>query len=229
MLGISKRPLLRIFWFLIALVAFLWLWHSGKRLLVERGLRELTSRLRGRILTVTPSATVVVQKLQALSRLETARFVSQHLVEVKSESTWLPSFLASERLLLVAQVEVVSGIDMSEISSSDIQVSGDKVTIILPEPKIFSVKIDESGTRVFLRERGWLVFNPDKDLERQARMQAINEAKQAALREGLISFARQGAEENLRGFLRALGFKEIEIRWRSQQREVTKRGEFGNG
>lgn len=197
--------------------------------MVEHGLRELTSRLKSRILAVTPSATVVVQKLQALSRLETARFVSQHIVEVKSESTWLPSFLAGEKLLLVAQAEVVAGIDMNEISPSDIQVSGDKVTIILPEPKIFFVKIDELGTQVFLRERGWLVFNPDKDLERQARMQAINEAKQAALREGLVSFARQRAEENLRGFLHALGFKEIEIRWRSQQREITKRGEFGNG
>ncbi|MGQ9463687.1 MAG: DUF4230 domain-containing protein [Candidatus Fervidibacter sp.] len=229
MLGISKKSLLRISALLTALVAFLWLWHFGKSLLIEHGLRELTSRLKSRILTVTPSATVVVQKLQALSRLETARFVSQHLVEVKSESTWLPSFLAGEKLLLVAQVEVVSGIDMSEISPSDIQVSGVKVTIILPEPKIFSVKIDESGTRVFLRERGWLVFNLDKDLERQARMQAINEAKQAALREDLISFARQRAEENLSGFLRVLGFKEIEILWRSQQREITKRGEFGNG
>ncbi len=193
------------------------MWLSSFRL------KELTERLASRVITTTPSPTVIVERLQSLNRLETARLVSQHVIEVKSESEWLPSFLAGERLILVAQVEVVAGVDMKEISPKDIEVNGDKVAVTLPQPKIFSVKIDEAKTQVIVRERGWLVFKPDKDLEREARLQALREARAAAIKSDLLPFARQKAEENLRGFLHALGFKQVEIFWRTP--EVTKRGE----
>ena len=186
-------------------------------------LKELTERLASRVITVTPSPTVIVERLQSLDRLETARLVSQHVVEVKSESEWLPSFLVGERLILVAQVEVIAGVDMREISPKDIEVNGDKVFLTLPQPKIFSVKIDEAKTQVIAREKGWLVFNPDKNLEREARLQALREARAAAIKSDLLPFARQKAEENLRGFLHALGFKQVEILWRTP--EMTKRGE----
>ncbi len=219
---------LRLLGLLALSLAFLWLWNAAKRWLTEHGLREISARLKARVVSVTPSPTVVVQRLQALNQLETAQFVSQHVVEAKSESTWLPSFLAGERLLLVAQVEVIAGLDMKRVSPSDIEVKGDEVVVTLPPPKILSVRIDETKTRVFARERGWLVFNPDIDLEREARLQALTEARQAALRSELLPFAQQKAEENLRTFLQALGFKRVEIRWRTQD-EMAKRGEEDNG
>lgn len=219
---------LRLLGLLALSLAFLWLWNAAKRWLTEHGLREISARLKARVVSVTPSPTVVVQRLQALNQLETAQFVSQHVVEAKSESTWLPSFLAGERLLLVAQVEVIAGLDMKRVSPSDIEVKGDEVVVTLPPPKILSVRIDEAKTRVFARERGWLVFNPNIDLEREARLQALTEARQAALRSELLPFARQKAEENLRTFLQALGFKRVEIRWRTQD-EMAKRGEGDDG
>lgn len=217
-----------MFSLLILLVAFLWFWHAGKSWLSNLSLREIAARLKSRMVTVTPSSAIVIQRLQALNRLETAKMVSQHIVEASSKSTWLPSFLAGERLLLLAQVEVVAGVDLSKVLKSDIDVIGDKVAIVLPEPQILSARIDEAMTKVFAREKGWLVFNPDKNLERQARLQALSEARQAALQSGLMNFARKKAEESLRNFLHALGFKQVEIRWQTQ-REMKKEGEQGNG
>jgi len=227
-IGLQGKFGLRVLGLLVLLLASFWLWSAGKRWLVEHGLKEISNRLGARIVSVTPSPTVVVQRLQALNQLETARFVSQHLVEAKSESQWLPSFLAGERLLLVAQVEVIAGVDMKQVTVGDIEVKGDEVVLNLPPPKILSVRIDETRTQVFARERGWLVFNTDKDLEREARLQAINEARQAAVKSELLTFARQKAEENLRTFLKALGFNRIEIRWRTYD-EMVKRGEMGDG
>jgi len=214
---------LKLVGLLLLLIALLWLWNAGKMWLASFRLKELTERLASRVVTVTPSPTVIVERLQSLNRLETARLVSQHVIEVKSESEWLPSFLAGERLTLIAQVEVIAGVDMKGVSPKDVEVNGDKVVVTLPQPKIFSVKIDEAKTQVITRERGWLVFNPDKDLEREARLQALSEARLAALKSDLLPFARQKAEENLRAFLHALGFKQVEIRWRTS--EMTKRGE----
>jgi len=219
----SRKVVLKFVGLVLLLVALLWLWNAGKMWLASFRLKELTERLTSRVITVTPSPTVIVERLQSLDRLETARLVSQHVVEVKSESEWLPSFLVGERLILVAQVEVIAGVDMREISPKDIEVNGDKVFLTLPQPKIFSVKIDEAKTQVIAREKGWLVFNPDKNLEREARLQALREARAAAIKSDLLPFARQKAEENLRGFLHALGFKQVEILWRTP--EMTKRGE----
>ncbi|MFA0783005.1 MAG: hypothetical protein YYHSYBAR_001396 [Candidatus Fervidibacter sacchari] len=223
MLVRSRKVVLKFVGLVLLLVALLWLWNAGKMWLASFRLKELTERLTSRVITVTPSPTVIVERLQSLDRLETARLVSQHVVEVKSESEWLPSFLVGERLILVAQVEVIAGVDMREISPKDIEVNGDKVFLTLPQPKIFSVKIDEAKTQVIAREKGWLVFNPDKNLEREARLQALREARAAAIKSDLLPFARQKAEENLRGFLHALGFKQVEILWRTP--EMTKRGE----
>ncbi|MCS7187379.1 MAG: DUF4230 domain-containing protein [Armatimonadota bacterium] len=228
MVSLKSKLGLRILGLLVLFLAALWLWNAGKRWLAEHGLREIYDRLGARIVSVTPSPTVVVQRLQALNRLETARFISQHVVEAKSESPWLPSFLAGERLLLVAQVEVIAGLDMKRISPDDIEVKGDEVVVTLPPPKILSIRIDESKTQVFAREKGWLVFNPNKDLEREARLQALNEARRAAMESQLLPFARQKAEENLKTFLQTLGFKRVEIRWRTYD-ETAKRGEVGNG
>lgn len=228
MVRLKSKLGLRILGLSVLFLAALWLWNAGRRWLAEHGLKEIYDRLGARIVSVTPSPTVVVQRLQALNRLETARFISQHVVEAKSESPWLPSFLAGERLLLVAQVEVIAGLDMKRISTEDIEVKGDEVVVTLPPPKILSIRIDESKTQVFAREKGWLVFNPDKDLEREARLQALNEARRAAMESQLLPFARQKAEENLKTFLQTLGFKRVEIRWRTHD-EMAKRGEVGNG
>ncbi|MDW8030058.1 MAG: DUF4230 domain-containing protein [Armatimonadota bacterium] len=213
---------------IVSLVFLLGLYKLGKSFLASWGLREIAANLTARIVTVTPSPTVVVQRLQALNRLETARMVSQHIVEASSNSTWLPSFLLGERLLLIAQVEIIAGVDMSKISPDDVKVNGDKVVVSLPAPKILSARIDESGTKVFAREKGWLIFNPDKDLERQARLQALSEAKRAALQSELLPFAQKRAEENLRNFLHSLGFKQVEIQWRNPK-EIAKAGEGSNG
>ncbi len=196
-----------------ALILALWLWQAAQQWFTLRRLREIVAGLGTRVVSVTPSPTVVVQRLQALHRWETARFVSQHVVEARSESSWLPPFLGDERLLLIATAEVIAGVDMERLSPNDVQWQDNRLVITLPPPQILSVRLDEAKTQVFTRERGWLVFNPDPNLEQAARLQALQEARQAALQSELLSFAAQKAEENLRSFLKAMGFEQVEVRW----------------
>ncbi|MFA0754296.1 MAG: hypothetical protein IMHGJWDQ_002082 [Candidatus Fervidibacter sp.] len=209
----------RILWWLLVAVFLtmggLWLWQEGKRWWTGQRVRELMTRLTARVTTVTPSPAVILMRVQALNRLETARLVTQHIVEAKSAPSWLPEFLAGERVLLIAQAETRVGVNLQQLSQRDVQVDGDAVTLFLPPPQILSVRLDEFQTRVFTRERGWLVFNPDPQLERTARLQALQEARRAAMQSELLSFARQQAEANLTAFLHALGFRRVEIRWRT--------------
>jgi len=178
--------------------------------LARRALQNLTAR----VTTVTTTAPVIVEQLQALNRLETARQISRHEIEARSDPLLpLPAFLVKDRLLMLVQTEVVAGIDLSHLSSGDVQVKDKTLSLRLPAPRLLSVRIQDRYSRVYTRERGWLVFNPDKDLERQARLQAQADARQAALRGEILTAARTNAEKNLTALLQSLGFRAVEFHW----------------
>ena len=168
-----------------------------------------------RITVVTTPAPVIVERLQALNRMETARQVSRQIVEAKSNSTIFPDFLAKDDLQMMVQTEVVAGVDLSRMSVQDVRINDDAVTVVLPSPELFTVHIDDENSKVFSRERGIFMFHPDKDLERQARLQGQANARQAAQSGDLMDTARTNAESNLRNLLTSLGFNKINFKWAS--------------
>jgi len=166
------------------------------------------------VITVTTPAPVIVERLQALNRLETVRQVNRHVVEAKSQSLPLPQFLVKDKLLMLVQTETIAGIDFTHLSEDDVKVTDRSVILRLPEPKVFSTYIQDEHSRVINREKGWFVRNPDKDLERYARLKATSNARKAAIKSDLLSNARSNAEDNIRGLLKSLGFEHVEIKWK---------------
>ena len=150
-------------------------------------------------ITVSAPGPMVVQRLQALNRLETARQTNRDVVEARAGYGSLPSLLGQDRLLMVVQTEAVAGVDLSALQPGDVAVDGKKAVLRLPAPEVFSVHVDDNGSRVYQRERGWLVFRPDLDLERQARLGAQRRARGAESVAGLLALARTNAEGDLRG------------------------------
>lgn len=152
--------------------------------------------------TVLSSATVV-QRIQALSRLETASYTVQTVIEVQqSQGNPLFDFFAGDALLLIARGSVVAGIDLGEVEADDVTLSPDgrTITVQLPPARIFSSNLDNAGTRVYSRNRGW--FAPEnKDLETLARQEAEAQILRTACEDGVLSKATEHAEATLRKFL----------------------------
>lgn len=163
-----------------------------------------------------PSPTVIVERLQRLNRLETACQITSRIVEVEVRDG-LPSWLAGERVLLIASVEAIAGIDLSEIKPDHITVEGKRVRLQLPPPRLLSVSLNEAHTRVYDRKRGWLVFHPDPEIETRARQQAIQKARQSALQGELMNLARTNAQNELAQLLRSLGFEQVEVTVRGER------------
>lgn len=175
--------------------------------------RTSINRMASRIVTVTTAAPIIVERLQALSRLETVRQIDRHVIEAKSESQILPDFLGKDKLMMQVQTETVAGVDLSLLSEKDIAVKDGVVTIHLPGPQIFYVRVDDKNSMVYTRERGLLVFHPDTDLERQARLKAQDDARLTAMRSDVLTTAQTNAEQSLRALLKTLGFHQIEFKW----------------
>jgi hypothetical protein len=81
---------------------------------------HLTGFLTGRTTTIDTSSVSVVEEVRRLSRLETVVYSIDKVVEGQRENVLLPSFLAGDKLLLIAHGEVIAGIDMAQLKSGDV-------------------------------------------------------------------------------------------------------------
>jgi hypothetical protein len=157
----------------------------------------------------TTTAPVVVEGIQDLNRLATVRWRESVIVTRESGGTDFEQLLAGEKVLLVAAGDVEAGVDLASLDRNDVRVSGETVTIRLPEPEILSVSLDEEKTRVYDRDFGPLNLRPDDDLVEQARAAALDRIEQAARDEDILAQADQNAENGIGAFVTSLGFEEV--------------------
>lgn len=169
--------------------------------------------LRQLVNTPTPqirSGAAVIQRIQQLSRLETASYTIERVIDV-SQGSNIP-ILGDDKLLLIAHGSVVAGVDLSQLNEDSLKISpdGSTLTLSLPPAQIFSSNLDSQKTRVYSRERGWLAPE-NKDLETQARQEAEQQILQAACEDGILERATQEAERSLRQFVGLLEYDKVEI------------------
>ena len=133
------------------------------------------------------------------------------IIDLKREpaNIWEEIF-GADSLLLLAEGEVVAGIDMTQINKQDIVVQGDQVSMTLPAPEILYSKIDNDRTYVYERMTG-LFRKPDIELEGEARQLAEQAMIDRALEGEILKQAEANARTQIAAFLRALGFTDIVI------------------
>jgi hypothetical protein len=161
--------------------------------------------------TLTPTPIVVLSKVKALSRLETAQYVMQTVVDLQKEPSniWQQVF-GTDKLLLVASGEVVAGFDLSQVQENDIAVQGSSVTLMLPPPEILYSKVDNTKTYIYMRETG-LFVPPDPNLEAEARRVAERRLVSWADEHAILDKAEDFGTLYLESFLRSLGFSEVKV------------------
>lgn len=166
--------------------------------------------------TSTPTPRVIITEIRALGRLETAKFIMQTVIDLHREpATVWEEIFGTDKLLLVAAGEVVAGFDLTLIAQQDINVRGDRVTIVLPPPQILYSKLDNDQTYVYEQKTG-LFRQPDKTLEGEARQLAEQAMLDRALEGEILRQAEANGKLHLEAFLRSLGFTEIAIIVRSE-------------
>lgn len=157
------------------------------------------------------SQPTVVHHIQQLQRLETVVYSMEKIVTGTQESRFLPRLLVSDRLLLIVHGDVTAGVDLAALDATQVNVSGKSVELKLPEPMVFSTRVDNGRTRVYTRETG-LFSSPDPELESETRREAERQLTQAALDGGILKTAAANARATLTSLLQGLGFEAVNIR-----------------
>jgi hypothetical protein len=157
------------------------------------------------------SRPTVVQQIQQLQRLETVVYSMEKIVTGTQESKYLPRMLVGDRLLLIVHGEVTAGVDLGGLDPSQLTIDAKTVSIKLPEPSVFSTRLDNQRTRVYSRETG-LFTSPDPGLESDVRREAERQMTQAALDGGILKTAATNARATLTSLLQGLGFEAVTFR-----------------
>jgi hypothetical protein len=166
-------------------------------------------------LVTTPTVTIdtsrpsVIEQVRSLSRLETVHYDLEKVIPGKSSGP-LFDFLTSDKILLVAQGEVVAGVDLGGLTKEDIRVEGERVTIKLPKAEVLSSKLDNDKTYVYDRQTG-LLSKPDPNLESRVRQAAEEQIVQAAQEDGILSTAEENAKQTLRALVQGMGYSDVQF------------------
>jgi len=143
----------------------------------------------------------ILQQVQTLSELVTVKYVLEKVV-ILEDVKWY----GENRVLLVAHGIVKAGIDLQELKPQDLRMDDKKVLLKLPRAKITDLYLDDHQTRVVDRTTG-LLRTFDKDFEQNARRQAVDDLRLAALHHGIYGDAEERARLQLTNFFHQLGFE----------------------
>ncbi|MBE9478681.1 MAG: DUF4230 domain-containing protein [Chloroflexi bacterium] len=175
---------------------------------LQQGVSTEVARLLHPTPTIIPDPVTIIHEVQSLARLETIQYSVEKVITAETRQGPF-GFLFGDRLLLVSHGSVIAGVDLAEITESDISVDEKgMVTLQLPPAEIFIAALDNEKTYVYDREVGFL-RRGDVELESAARLAAEKEILEAALSDGILEQAQVNAEAYLFRLLGSLGFSNV--------------------
>ena len=148
----------------------------------------------------------LLNKIQTLSQLVTVKYSLEKVVEF-DDVKWY----GDNRVLLVAHGTVKAGVDLGQIGPGDIEISGKKISLALPRPRVTDAYLDDHQTQIVDHSTGILRLF-DKNLEQYARQRAVDELRLAASQNGILNDAAERGRAQLTILLYQLGFTEIHFR-----------------
>lgn len=167
------------------------------------------------VITVRPTVGILLA-VRDLARLETAEVHVEKVIDLSDQQSRLFGLVqATDAILLVAVGHATLGVDLSKIGEADISMDpeGKTARLRLPAPELLQAGLDENATYVYTRSTSVLAKR-NEQLESQARREAVEAIKKAALTPDMIARAKAQAERQLRALIGRLGAERVEITWR---------------
>ncbi|HEX8548345.1 MAG TPA: DUF4230 domain-containing protein [Cytophagaceae bacterium] len=154
--------------------------------------------------TIEINHNMVVEKIEALGKLETAKYYIKDVVEHTEHETWLPD----PKVILILSGEVTGCIDLSKMDSTNI-VFGDKIVEVrLPLPEICNYKINHQQSKVYDIRNGFL---REAEIIDRAYKNSENQIKEAALRMNILDQTTTNAKQILKPLIEKLTNKQVEF------------------
>ena len=163
---------------------------------------------------------ILVMQVQKCLRLYTAEYKMHKIITHDDEIRMKGKFLnqdydvalpmGSRKIAIPIDATVKGYVDMADLSERNIRQEGNRLTVILPDPRVelTATKVDHKQTRQFVRFLGRNFTDAERSsFERQGRDSIIASLPQS----GIIENARASAARILVPLLTQMGYKEEDI------------------
>lgn len=171
---------------------------------------SINSILNKKDIYVNGKGTAVVKQIQKLGRLETASYTIEKVIDAGTTGNALKQLLFGDKLLLIANGQVIAGIDLSKISKDDITIRNMDITLRLKPAQILVSKLNNDQTRVYDRRQG-ILTKGNKDLETEARLAAEKIITQSTCDSNILEEATKNAKKQLTALLTSMGYVQVTI------------------
>lgn len=165
--------------------------------------------------TMTPTPTPVPPpKWSELGKLASIEYTAQTVVERERNRPGVGGvLLGKDRIVLLAAGRVLMGIDLDKILPTDVQMSGDAITVTLPAIELLAVELLPEQSRIFDSQKSWL-FSEYQGLELEAMDEARRKLRDEASRNiQMRRIAESQARLQVMEFLRKAGFRNVTVQF----------------
>ncbi|HLG63680.1 MAG TPA: DUF4230 domain-containing protein [Ktedonosporobacter sp.] len=166
-----------------------------------------------------PTNAVVITQVQRIGKLETVSYTLQQIITYDPDANSFWHFLGDAKKLFVVFGKVTAGIDLSKLSSSDIQIQGTEpgkasITVNAPAPQVLNSDIDPGRTQIYDASSGvrglW-----NQNLDENTTLKVLSAAKDSlqgeACQEGILQQASDSAKAQLTSLFTTIGFSTVVI------------------
>ncbi len=145
---------------------------------------------------------LLVDKIEAIGKLELVRYQISDVLEHKNKTDFLPE----ASVLLIVKAEAVGCIDLTKITREDIDIEADTAVVNLPQPEICYVKIDHNNSRVYDTK---MAFFREADLVDEAYKAAERQITAEVKKSTILTQTKTNATTVLKPIIEGLGYKNV--------------------
>lgn len=184
-------------------------------LLLGWGVWRFTSQRPAPEVTARPTNTLLLAT-RDMARLETTEMHVEKVIDLTDTQSRLYGLVeGTDNVLLVAVGDVSLGVDLGKLEDGDVTLDPQThaAHFRLPQPEVFSARLDENATYVYRRETS-VFAKRNEQLESKARQEAQNTIQKQADSEDAKARARGQAEKVLRQLATSLGASSVTFDWK---------------
>lgn len=147
---------------------------------------------------------LLVEKIEAIGKLELVRYQISDVLEHKNKTDFLPE----ASVLLIVKADAVGCIDLTKITRDDINVDADTAVVNLPQPEICYVKIDHKNSRVYDTK---MAYFREAKLVDEAYKAAEQKISAEVKKSDILAQTKTNATNVLKPIIEGLGYKNVRL------------------
>lgn len=158
-----------------------------------------------------------VYEIRQIGTLSTTEYTLGKVIKLNDEGEWYK--FGDRKMLISCKAKVKAGVDLSQIKDDDIRVDGTKIEITIPEARITSFDMDPRSIKVEMTEvsgfRFQFTLEETNNILKQGEQSIRKDLKQL----NILDDANRNAQVFIRDFYKQLGFEEVIIHERRQDKK----------